>query len=428
MRHYIMSKLLLVCSKTTSSCTLTLLRVVIIGASFMLIMAISSIQKNFHSPVDPPNQSQHPQHPQLYTAELAAKAVEPTVWTCGKADRQKEDVIDPITNQRPFFAFVHVYKTGGSSVRKFLQEYATTCKKSLALVDKCKLHEASADIGRCKLLKSTNAPQSIESVNSTILHDHYDILGGHFSFGMTDGVFPNAAAIPDNAASQVRHMVFLRQPMTKFVSHVLYQQKQGNRNKTDTLEETVKDIKKRVWNFRKDGEYMGSLKFPQSPLIFTKLLTPEQLKMTDNLEETVEEGMVLKTQLAIDNLMRYNAIVGMTESLPQSIKMLEHALGQIVDSASKKEEVQDFFSRHTGEDAPKENRSNRRSISTDSVLKDLNKDKKFMTIFREFVKYEQMIVDFAMDMHQKQFEAVKKGHFERYTLENSLDWSREGAR
>ena len=43
-----------------------------------------------------------------------------------------------------------------------------------------------------------------------------------------------------------------------------------------------------------------------------------------------------------------------------------------------------------------------------------------MTIFREFVKYEQMIVDFAMDMHQKQYEAAKKGHFERYTLENIL--------
>ena len=349
--------------------------------------------------------------------------MEPTVWTCGKVDR-KGGAIDPITNQRPFFAFVHVYKTGGTSVRKFLQEYATTCKKSLALVEKCKYNETNADIGRCKLLISMNAPQSIESVNSTILHDHYDILGGHFSFGMADDVFPNAAATPDNAAYQVRHMVFLRQPMTKFVSHVLYQQKQGNQDKTETLEETVKDVKERVRNFREVGEYMGSLKFPQSPLIFTELLTPEQLKIKDNLEETVEEGMVLKTQLAINNLMRYNAIVGMTETLPRSIKIFEHAFGQTVDNASKKEEVQDLFSLYTGEDVPKANRSHRGSISTDLVLKELNKDGKFMATFREFVKYEQMIVDFAMDMHQKQYEAVKKGHFERYTLENISRGSR----
>ena len=89
--------------------------------------------------------------------------------------------------------------------------------------------------------------------------------------------------------------------------------------------------------------------------------------------------------------------------------------------------MQDFFSRYTGEDERKANRSDRGGISTDSVLKELNIDEKFMAIFRDFVKYEQMIVDFAMDMHQKQYEAVRKGHFERYTLENSLDGSREGA-
>ena len=52
------------------------------------------------------------------------------------------------------------------------------------------------------------------------------------------------------------------------------------------------------------------------------------------------------------------------------------------------------------------NVSKKKSISTGSVLKELNKDDEFMVVFREFVKYEQMIVDFAMDMHQKQYEAV----------------------
>ena len=42
------------------------------------------------------------------------------------------------------------------------------------------------------------------------------------------------------------------------------------------------------------------------------------------------------------------------------------------------------------------------------MLKELNKDDEFMLIliFREFVKYEQTIVDFAMEMHQKQYDAV----------------------
>ena len=41
-------------------------------------------------------------------------------------------------------------------------------------------------------------------------------------------------------------------------------------------------------------------------------------------------------------------------------------------------------------------------------MNELMKDDDFMTIFREFVKYEQLIVDFAMDMHLKQYEAVRR--------------------
>ena len=82
-------------------------------------------------------------------------------------------------------------------------------------------------------------------------------------------------------------------------------------------------------------------------------------------------------------------------------------MGQIVNSTRKEEEVQEMFSRYIGEKESK-NGSKRNDISTGSVLKELNKDGEFMAIFREFVKYEQMIVDFAMDMHQKQYEAVNK--------------------
>ncbi len=402
----------------------------IMGATFFTVttITISSTQKNFHSPIDLPHQAQH-QNPQ-YTAELAAKAVEPTVWTCGEGDRQKRgDVIDPVTNQRPFFAFVHVYKTGGTTVRKFFQQYATICNKSLALVEKCGGNDEHVDIKQCKFLdsNSVNAPQGIGKINSTILHDHYDILGGHFTFGMANDIFSNAAATASgDATSQVRHMVFLRQPMTKVVSHVLYQQTQGKRDKFDTLEETVKDIKKRVRSFRENGEYVGSLKWPQAPGVHKYLLTPEQrIKMTDNRQEqTVEEMMALKTQLAIDNLMRYNAIVGITEMVPQSIEIFEHALGQIVSSATKKQEVQDFFSHYTGKDEPKANGSSRGDISTGPVLKELEKDEEFMTTFREFVKYEELIYKTALDMHEKQYEAVKNGHFERYTWEESSDGSR----
>jgi len=343
-----------------------------------------------------------------YTAELAARAVEPTVWTCGEKDRQKQTALDPITNQRPFFAFVHVYKTAGSTVRDFFQNYATVCKKSLALVISCH----GSGIEECRLKRSVNAPQSIERVNSTILHDHYDMLGGHYSFGMADDIFSYDAATPNygNGAPLVRHMVFLRQPMTRFVSHILFKQKKGGWNMKDTVEDTAEDIKEMIRTSRGKGEYMSS--------IYKYLLTPQQRAMRYDQTQTQEDVVAHKAQLSIGNLLRYNAIVGMTETFSQSMKIFEHAMGHIVTSTRKEEEARAMFSRYIGEEVSR-NVSKRKGISTGSVLKELNKDGEFMAIFREFVKYEQMIVDFAMDMHQKQYEAVKKGHFERYTLESS---------
>eukprot|EP00985_Skeletonema_marinoi_P015494 scaffold8021_cov79-Skeletonema_marinoi.AAC.8 len=327
-----------------------------------------------------------------YTAELADRAVEPTVWTCGEKDRQKQTALDPITNQRPFFAFVHVYKTAGSTVRDFFQNYATVCKKSLALVVSCH----GSGIEECRLKRSVNAPQSIERVNSTILHDHYDMLGGHYSFGMADDIFSNATATPNygNGAPLVRHMVFLRQPMTRYVSHKLYQKKQK-----DTVEDTAEDIKEMIRTSRGKGQYMSS--------IYKYLLTPQQRAMKYNQTQTQEDVVAHKAQLSIGNLLRYNAIVGMTETFSQSMKIFEHALGHIVTSTRKEEEVRAMFSRYIDEEVSR-NVSKRKGISTGSVLKELNKDEEFMAIFREFVKYEQMIVDFAMAMHQKQYEAVNK--------------------
>lgn len=333
------------------------------------------------------------QHPPTlkYTAELAARAVQPTVWTCGEKDRKAQAALDPITNQRPFFAFVHVYKTAGSTVRDFFREYAAICNKSLALVFACR----GSSVKQCQLQAKVNAPHSHKGVSSAILHDHYDILGGHLSFGMADDIFSNAT---DTTAAHVRHMVFLRQPMARFVSHILYQQKQRNKNQRDTIEETAEDIKKRVRRYRGKGEYVSS--------IYKYLLTPTQRAMTYDQEQTKEEVVAHKAQLAIDNLLRYNAIVGMTETFSQSMQLFEHAMGHTSTSTRKEEEAQEMFSRYIGEEVSR-NKSKRKSISTGSVLTELNKDDEFMAIFREFVKYEQKIFDFALVMHEKQYEAVQ---------------------
>ena len=335
-----------------------------------------------------------------YTTEMADRAVEPSTWICGKND-MKEGRLDPVTvtNHRPFFAFVHVYKTAGSTIRDFFREYAKICKKSLAIVIRC---DGYSDIEACTLKTKVNAPPGIQRINSAILHDHFDILGGHFSFGMADEIFSNATTNPHhthNRVPQVRHIVFLRQPMTRYVSHILYKAKKEGMGVRDTAEETAEYIKEMIRNFRKQGQYLST--------IYTYLLTPEQRAMKYEQEQTKEEVVAHKAQLSIDNLVRYNSIVGMTEMFPHSMKIFEHALGQIATSAREEEQQKDLFSRYIGEEETR-NVSNRKGISTGSVMKELSKDDEFMVIFREFSKYEQRIVDFAMDMHQKQYEAVSK--------------------
>ena len=320
-----------------------------------------------------------------YTHDLAAQAVEPTTWVCGEMDRRS--ILDPVTNQRPFFAFVHVYKTAGSTVRGFFREYAQVCKKSLALVISC--HGLTVD--ECKLKQVLNAPRSIKSVNSTVLREQFDILGGHFGFGMTDDIFTNTKS----SNNGVRHLVFLRQPMARYVSHILFKSNHGEH----TVQGVAEYIKNKIRSSRKNGEYVSS--------IFKYLLTPEQREMNYEQGESKEETIAHKARLSIDNLVRYNAIVGMTETFPQSMKILEQVIGRSASSPMKADKVNELFSRYYfGRDVTR-NVSNRNGITTTSVMNELMKDEGFMNIFREFVKYEQLIVDFAMDMHLMQLEAVE---------------------
>ena len=339
-----------------------------------------------------------------YTTELASRAVEPTVWTCGKNDRHDQTVLDPITNQRPFFAFVHVFKTAGSTIRYFFGEYAKICEKSLAIVQQC---HGFVDVDLCRFKFGMNTPKQHKSVNDAILHDHYDILGGHFSFGMADHIFSNATVTttatfsPQNrngaAPQEVRYMVFLRQPMTRYVSRVLYMKN----HQRETVQDIAGYIKKTIRSSREKGEYVEHVSS-----IYKYLLTPTQRAMKyDQEPQTQEAVMAHKAQLSIDNLVRYNAVVGMTETFSESMQIFEHVLGHVGTSAKKEEEVKGLFSRYIGGEVSR-NGSQKKSISTGSVLEELNEDDEFMVVFREFVKYEQMIVDFAMDMHHKQYDAV----------------------
>ena len=392
-----------------------------------------------------------------YNKDLASQAIKPATWMCG-------DRGNPPAKNRPFISFVHVYKTAGSTLRTFFIDYAKLCKKSVMIIVNCSgvkhsILASKKNLGEnnshnwnsCRLKATVDARNHIAeqegmknrvypTVNNTILQSNFDILAGHYRMGVTDYVFQegNNPSVNNHVASEaspplmasittpVRHIIFLRQPMERYVSSILYRAKQFAMNQKETVEDTANYIKKRIRTARKKQEYLDS--------IFKYLLSPEQAQtMGKQNIEGIENLIEYKTQLAIQNLVRYNVIMGMTERFSESMTILQHVLLPGNYSSTEREEwVHEMMDGYTASPSAKDGKINQRSekggkvteakqentsqmgsISTSSVMAALKKDDDFMEEFREYLKYEQRIVDFALEMHHLQYDLVIESNLQK---------------
>ena len=338
----------------------------------------------------------------VYTSEMAAQAVRPAPWTCGAKD---DAPIDPLTSQRPMFAFVHIYKTAGSTMRSFFQTYAYICKKGWMCLQKCSgvkfsSIQSAANWKKCQVEHAVDRNRKKEHigvkrklyrhVNNTVLRDHFDLFGGHTRMGAGDYVFEKVGDV-----HPVRHIVFLRDPIDRYVSGVLYQNQKKKKGWTSA--DFASLVKERILSSRNAGEYWDrSLSY---------LLTPGQAEHLDSIKSsfvstnTVEQFAEMKAKTAIHNLANYNVIMGMTEKMDQSMEILKHVL---MTKSSK--EQQQLLDKHATSKSI--NVSNKGGVTTSSVLQELKKDEHFMLIFEDYVKYEKIINDYAMNMHLLQHEQV----------------------
>jgi hypothetical protein len=202
--------------------------------------------------------------------------------------------------------------------------------------------------------------------------------------------------------------------MTRFISGILYQQKTGkikNDEKDLDLYGTVNLIKKRVRGSRKKNTYWSKS--------MNYLLTPIQCENKSNLAlsrqiagmTSEEKRMDVKAMTVIQNLMHYNVIIGMSENMAQSMTILRHVLvSEHFSNTDRRKMIDELFDKHIlkkeDNDAQthKINVSVRNGVSTELVLQELRKDKDFLPIFQEYVKYEQIIHEFALKMHMMQYE------------------------
>jgi len=355
-----------------------------------------------------------------YDKSMAATAIRKVDWICGDEE--------PMTSNpnRPFIVFVHIYKTAGSTLREFFANYANLCSKALMLLVGCtgvKSHilKSTNNWDSCRLKYTIDGREYIQehdemgndevrvypTVNTTIIQSNFDILTGHYRIGLLDSTPLNT-----------KHVVFFRQPLERYVSSILYRAKEQSLHKKETIEDTAQFIKDRVYDSRKRGDYQES--------VFKYILTPTQAEETRKKKSSTAE----KATIALDNLIHYNPIVGFTaETFQDSMLILEQALLPNEFSSDKREElVEEMFDTYVGDvsDATnttasdneeegddmsnyivtRKNVSQMGSISTSSVVAELKRDDEFMPVITEFLKYEQMVADFALKMHRLQYDMV----------------------
>lgn len=186
----------------------------------------------------------------------------------------------------------------------------------------------------------------------------------------------------------------------------------------ETSDEVLGKIKADIAEARRAGDYATNL--------FRYLLTPRQKAAYDhrNATELAELSSAvhynstsqfmaeLNAKLAIQNMFSYNMIVGMTEDIPSSMKILKHVLANHAANESEANDVFVEYGIHNdGKSTKKEvqaNKSKFNGVSTDLILEELRKDAAFMVEADEYVKYEKIVVDYAWEMHKMQFEALEE--------------------
>ena len=72
----------------------------------------------------------------IYTEQLAIEAIRPSSWHCSPESEPS------YSTNHTVFAFIHVYKTAGTTLRKFFHEYAYTCHKTWISLATCTNVEA----------------------------------------------------------------------------------------------------------------------------------------------------------------------------------------------------------------------------------------------------------------------------------------------
>lgn len=321
--------------------------------------------------------------------------VEP-MWSCRDRDREKKLV------------FVHIFKTAGSSMRTLLSEYAEKCNAANAVVVNCApVDPATIENGnwakkekyrsrkhgtKCKLKKTiyrnntevihSSRPGEDVPINTTYLEESkVDILDGHITMGIDQHWKDEQGKHVD-----VQYLTFFRESTRKVVSAVVFM------NPKVSFEEAVEMTKARVRNAVKKSEYLDNSNY---------IITPARASELNSTKLSPADI----ANLMIGTLKEKKVLFGIVERMSESLEMLQHTIDRDRD-------LDDLFESFgmipVGTNTTEEIIKNKSVLSSSAVLAEVEKDEEFMKLFKEYVKYDDMIYKFALDMHMRQYESFLK--------------------
>jgi hypothetical protein len=313
------------------------------------------------------------------------------MWTCSDNGTPKD-------GRSKKLVYLHVSRAAGMTVRTLFRAYADYCKAGLALVSHC------LDLGleymqgyeywangkgsqrageNCFMSYSVNrtghqSPFGPGPVNTAFLKESIDILAGKIPLGSDQYWMDSRGEHVD-----VQYVVFVREPLQKFVSEVLY----ANRLRNLTVNDAVELIGTYTASQRSLGRYHEKYS--------GQFITPEQRHWATS--HGVLWSPDRRTNLTLANINNKNILVGVTEHMQQSVKLLEF----VIDNEHEVPSLFKFFG--SDERLLVRGKLGTKNM-TEPVVQQIRNNATMLGLVMEYLKFEEIIYDYCLQLHDRQYQ------------------------
>jgi len=208
----------------------------------------------------------------------------------------------------PVLLFLHIYKTGGTSSRQLFADWAQRKALRFAQVGSCPegawMTELQEDNAEYICLSSGHALDDIPTprpAQMSIVSQELDVMAGHMAWGFHNFI-PKA---------NTRYVTCLRNPMARYVSGILYANRNTHHTGKMNLEQVVAFVEENIFNCQ-GAPYRG--------IYAAKLSGRMREAAGSNVQTEQQEEQAVS--MAISHLQNSVAVVGQIEHYPVFVELV----------------------------------------------------------------------------------------------------------